>query len=548
MRGVGVIANRGPLRAPGELAKPKLPLRLDPLELVLLAAFAIVSLWVLGLDLWQVVAHGRVWTGTDGSYITDQLQYLAWIESASHNLLVANLFVLHGTPADFLQPAVTISGLLTALGMASWLSLLLWKPVAVVALFLAVRAYALATVPGAGRGPRLAIMALALFYGSFTIIYGNLGVVGDLFPGFLSWGYPFALLGIAGAVFAQLSYGRARAARRFAWGPGLFGALAGSMHPWQGEVLFVILIGAELWDRDVRRAIALACRRPVEAGRLVGSPHARLFAVTAAMTAAPLLYYAALDKFDLSWALGRDASKHAFPATAIALALAPLVIVALLGLRRPARNFLDRAVRLWPVATVIVYLQSGSAAGATPLHAFDGVTLPLAVLAVQGVTAIRWQRLRWRRGVALVVLVLATLPTTGYELALARTNASPTSGNANFITADERRALDFLRHDPVPGGVLTRFYLGSTIPARTGRRTYVGDCIWSEPNCAQRSVVAREILYDQLPPAQAQNLVRASRARFILSDCSVHTSISGELGPMLVAVHHFGCAAVYQVS
>src|SRR5712672_3219209 len=89
-------------------------------ELTVLSAFAAVSMWVLALDLFQVVAHGRVWTGTDGVYLVDQMQYLAWIQSASHHLLSANLFVLRGTPADYLQPAVAISGALTALGVAPW--------------------------------------------------------------------------------------------------------------------------------------------------------------------------------------------------------------------------------------------------------------------------------------------------------------------------------------------------------------------------------------------------------------------------------------------
>ncbi|MBV9465283.1 MAG: hypothetical protein JO206_08535, partial [Solirubrobacterales bacterium] len=61
--------------------------RIDPVELAVLAAFAAVSVWVLALDLWQVVAHGLVWTGTDGFFVIDQLQYLAWIRDASHHLL-----------------------------------------------------------------------------------------------------------------------------------------------------------------------------------------------------------------------------------------------------------------------------------------------------------------------------------------------------------------------------------------------------------------------------------------------------------------------------
>ena len=109
--------------------------RLDRFELGVLVAFGAVSLWVLALDLLQVVVHGRVWTGTDGVYIVDQLQYLAWIRSASHHVLVSNLFVLRSTPADYFQPAVVISGGLTALGLSPAISLLLWKPVAVAAVF-----------------------------------------------------------------------------------------------------------------------------------------------------------------------------------------------------------------------------------------------------------------------------------------------------------------------------------------------------------------------------------------------------------------------------
>ena len=115
--------------------------RFDRLELAVLLLFGAVSLWVVAVDLWQVVVNGRVWTGTDGVYIVDQMQYLAWISSASHHVLVSNLFVLRSTPADYFQPAVAISGGLAALGIAPTLALLLWKPVAVLGMFFAVRAY-----------------------------------------------------------------------------------------------------------------------------------------------------------------------------------------------------------------------------------------------------------------------------------------------------------------------------------------------------------------------------------------------------------------------
>src|SRR5207302_4285894 len=134
-------------------------LRVDPLELLMLLLFAAVSACVLALDLYQVIGHGRVWTGTDGLFIADQMQYLAWIRDASHHVLASDLFVINQTPHDYLQPAVAISGGLTALGVAPWLSLLLWKPVAVVGAFLAVRAYIHRMIQG--RYAQLAALVLA---------------------------------------------------------------------------------------------------------------------------------------------------------------------------------------------------------------------------------------------------------------------------------------------------------------------------------------------------------------------------------------------------
>src|SRR5947199_1170027 len=122
--------------------------RRDPVELAALGLFAALSLWVLLLDGWQIIAHGQVWTGTDGVYIVDQLQYLAWIKSTALHGLVANLFVLRHTPADFFQPAVSLSAGLVVLGVPPWLSLLIWKPIAVGAVFFSFRAYVHSSVAG----------------------------------------------------------------------------------------------------------------------------------------------------------------------------------------------------------------------------------------------------------------------------------------------------------------------------------------------------------------------------------------------------------------
>src|SRR6478735_8729103 len=98
--------------------------KLDAFDRAVLLVFAAISMWVVVVDLWQVVVNGRVWTGTDGVYIVDQMQYLAWIRDASPHVLSSNLFVLRATPHDYFQPAVVISGAITALGVAPWLSLL----------------------------------------------------------------------------------------------------------------------------------------------------------------------------------------------------------------------------------------------------------------------------------------------------------------------------------------------------------------------------------------------------------------------------------------
>ena len=58
---------------------------------------------------------------------------------------------------------------------------------------------------------------LALFFGSFTLVYGSWSVLGDLFPGFLTWGYVFGLLALAAMVWALVAYEDARSTGRRLW-------------------------------------------------------------------------------------------------------------------------------------------------------------------------------------------------------------------------------------------------------------------------------------------------------------------------------------------
>jgi hypothetical protein len=503
--------------------------RLDWFEVLVLAVFAAVSVWVLGLDLWQVLAHGRVWTGTDGVYIVDQMQYLAWIRSAAHHLLSSNLFVLRHTPADYFMPAIAISGGLTALGMAPWLALLLWKPVAVGATFFAARGYARRSL--GGIWDRRVALALGLFFGSVTVIYGSVGTIGDLFPPFLSWGYTFGLLALATMVFALLAYDRAWRGRcgRAHWLAVLLGALSSALHPWQGELLILIVIGAELemWRRERRR------------------PPLTLPVVTLLGTALPLLYYLILGHADLSWDLARVASKHSFSIFTVLLAVLPLLLPALIAYRERPASFLSVITRAWVPAAVLIYLVSASNVSATPLHAFEGITLPLAVLAVEGIRRLGFARVRGHRAIAGLAVAAATIPGTVFQLHRAAQLVAPSPGNPNFITSDERHALRYLARDPLRGGVLTRFYLGTVVPAETGRRTFVGTCLWSQPDCTARAQISQMVFDGTLPADTARWFVQVTGARFVLADCDARPDLDGVLAPLTESVERFGCAAVY---
>jgi hypothetical protein len=511
------------------LAAARGSVRLDGFESAVLGLFAVLSLWVLALNLWQVVAHGRVWTGTDGVFVVDQLQYMAWVQDASRHVLVSNLFVLHSTPSDFFQPAIVLSGALTAMGVPAWLSLLLWKPVAVGSIFYAVRSYVGRMLPSGGAAR--AALVLGLFFGSYTIIYGSAGTIGDLFLPFLSWGYVFSLLSLACLIATLITYDRLRADERLGWLPGGLGALASVVHPWHGEILVLTLLVAE----------AMLLRRGVSRRRL------ELLVITVVMTAAPLIYYELLGRLDLSWKLARVASKHSFPLTWILLALVPLLLPAAISLVRRPAGFLEATTRAWLIAALLVYVASASALQATPLHAFQGATIPLAVLAVDGCRRVGWSRMP-HHGLAAVVLIAAfCISTTVDEFRTARSLVAPRSGHSDFVTHDEQRALDYLADDPTPGGVITRSYLGLVVPGDTGRHTFVGDCLWSEPNCPGRLVAVRKLFTGGMSQETARAFVRGSHARFLLADCRPNTDLVGLLGPVIRSTRTFGCARVYEV-
>jgi hypothetical protein len=152
------------------------------------------------------------------------------------------------------------------------------------------------------------------------------------------------------------------------------------------------------------------------------------------------------------------------------------------------------------------------------------------------------------RLVAACVIALGVIPANAYALATAHTYVDPAGGNANFITHDEHAALHYLAKNPDPGGVLTQFYLGEAVPGATGRRTNVGNCLWSEPSCMPRSAAADALFRGQDTQAQARALVRQSGARFLLASCMPHADLAHTLGELIVSTSRFGCATVYELA
>lgn len=575
----------GSRRRPAALRSFRRP-RADWFERVVLLAFLAMSAWVLALELARVGSHGAVWNGTTSLYPIDQLQYLAWIKDASKHLLASNLFVLHGTPHDYLEPMVFASAGLVALGAAPAIALLVWQPVAVVAVFGTVRLLIRRQL--SGRLETRVALCLALFAGLPSVYV-------DLWLPFWSWGYQVALLALASALGSLLIYDRGRRGGRGVWLAAPLGALASWLHPWQGEVLVVMIVGAEA-------AMWVQGQRP----RLV-----RMLAVIV-VSVLPLIYYLILQHLDPSWRLGQLGSSGSPPVTTALLPVGLLGLPALLAYRLRPLTFMQAATRIWPLAAIAVFLLSRAGLGSSPTHAFLGLTIPLAVLGVQGVASLgrrtqfaarvpsfrsstalparfslrrrrgfllgrraavdgrgfslghltpvngrgfslrRVPRVRWPSLRSLAAPTVAVAAVLGLTVPAAVSKFSLAQRQVREIKAprrDEQRALDYLAHDPQPGGVLTWIHLGAMVPMDTGRHTYIGDCYWSLPDCFGRNTDAWLLLnWAKLPPRVAVPFVFSSGARFVLKDCREQQRVWHELRSIVIATHRFGCATVYEIA
>jgi hypothetical protein len=515
-------------------------LGLDPLELGMLVVFAGISLAVLV----PLLTRGRPLSGSDGLFPADQLQYFTWIRESAEHVLIGNRFDLAPGDRPFFHPGFFITGIVHRISGLSIPAtyMLLWKPVAIGLLFYGALKYVRRLLPAGGQ--RHAALALALFAvmpATAIVAWTGLGgkpkqytfdfISGEMWTGQYLWGYLFTGVAIGLMPFVLLAAERWREGRGTARTL-VFAALGTVtimyLQPWQGATICGIVVGTEAW-RWWRHG-----ERPKwSLGWLI------------AAAAVPAAYYLALSHFDKAWELAGQSNaagaqpEWSWPWWAMALTVLPLAVPAARVYRAKAASWQDVALRLWPFVALAVYLQP---TGTFPYHSFQGLALPLSVLAVQGI--VLW-RPRISPAWAVAALALMILPGFAHKLEVAAKNVHA-GADPYFIFPDEQRALSALENDPRPGGVLAPLYSGFLVPYTTGREVYVGALSWS-PHFGERRKYADALFEGRLSGAAALDFVRSTRARFLYADCRKLTDLTRLLQPLLERVDRHGCATVYEL-
>ena len=520
-------------------------------EIVLRVALAAWALAPLALLLAHAGSTHTTFTGADGLIGADgvlgadQLQYLAWVRDAGSHGLASDLFSLGPSGHVYLEPLFTISGLLWRAGLSLQLAYLVWRPLAAVALLAAAVVWARRAF-GDQLAARAATVALAVFlYTPLAALFswapklgsGRFGfqlylLAYELLAANKLWGYVPSALGLALVPVALLAVERAlepersrigaaaahvlpSAARLRALLLAAAAALLSSwLHPWQGITLIVIFAGLALWRR-LRGALALA--------------------VPAVGAALPLAYYYLLSHSDPAWKLASTYEViPRLPALVLLAGLGPLVLIALLGLRRPDGVVFEQVLLLWIAGCFVTYFVNDSFAP----HALQGLSFPWAVLAVRA-----GQRLRLPVVVGAAVIALLTIPGLAYDARkMVRVARSPTV--QYYVPASDEQALKWVSAHAPPGGVVAPTPFAIIVPAATGRRVWVGHGYWSR-DYFPRSRQASALFRGHLRPARARAFVRSTGAALLISDCAHHADLATALRSLLALVQRFGCSAVY---
>jgi hypothetical protein len=490
--------------------------------------------------------HDSSFVGADGAIAADQYQYMAWITDEARNFLASNLFQLEPNVHVFLHPMYVVSAGLWRLGVPVSIAYLAWKPVAVLGLFTGFAAYVRRLLPAAGWGRPSAIF-LALFYsppvlalwpianlpGRHTLDAVALYTL-EIMSAFNLNGYMETALALG--LLALFFLGAERviddhpgsAKSRRVLVVVLTAAAGGAiswLHPWQGVVLLLVLTGTAAWGFSLHKVARLA---PL-----------------AAIAVIPIGYYYWLSHTFPAWQAAQKVTTVPLPpGKAIAVALAPLIVLALIAARPPRLDTQERILVLWPLAALV-------SCYALPLpfaqHALEGATLPLSILAVRGASRL----LRSlpggsvvRVGAPLMGLALCSVP---YAVLNATVYPELAAVQTYSIRSNELAALTYVAHQTPGGGILARPRLGMTIPALTGHQTWVGHPTWT-PDYNSRAKLANDLFDGHLAAADATSAVLATGARFVVLDCASDARLVDQLAPLASRTTRFGCALLIEVS
>jgi hypothetical protein len=510
--------------------------RVTGIEKALLAALAAWGLFPLVLLLvhaGQAHAHftgadGLI--GADGVLGADQLQYLAWARDAGAHGLASDLFSLAPSGHVYLEPIFTIIGGLHRIGLSLALAYQLFKPVAIVALLLGAVGWARRMFADQ-LAARAAAVVLSLFLftplaalfswtqlGGGSFRFSLYLLADELLAADKVWGYVPSAFALALVPVALLAVERALASNRgvrSAVVAALAALVASWLHPWQGITLVVIFAGLFVLQRG-RHGIALG--------------------VAALGAALPLGYYALLSKTDPAWKLASHYEViPRLPALVLLAGLGPLALIAASGVRRPRGEVIEQILLLWIAACLITYFVNDSFAP----HALQGLSLPLAVLAVRG-----GQRLRvpWPAGV--LVIGLLTIPGLAYVARKMVNTARNEKLVQYYLPRDDARALDWVSGHAPPGGVLAPTPFALVVPSQTGRAVWVGHGYWSRDYFGRARRVDA-LFRGRMAPARARAFVTSTGATLLVADCRHRANLTKPLGALIGAVHRFGCARVY---
>ncbi len=512
------------------------------LPAIVLVAFAGWSLIPLVVAIQHLVAEGGVWSGVYGGGVIDHFDYLSWVREAGEHVAISNRFDVADDPAIYVQPQWIVGGLIWKLTGSVQLGFLVFQPVAVAVLFLGFAAYVRRLVDG--RWAQAAALVLALFYWpvaaplmSWLGAEEGRGVV-ELFGYELAatnyvWGYfqtaisiglmPVFLLAVEGLLVPERRRS-GRSARWYAVAAAAAGAGVSWTHPWQGFVILAVVAGALVLGRgrELNRSLAL----PILA------------------TAAPLVYFWALSLTDSAWQTGAEPEDAAHHWRWLALALVPIALAAVPGYlaKRPlARlDLQDRMLLVTPLAALVLYAVADRT---FYYHFVSGMTLPLAVLAVRGFAMAGTGRVM--RLAAVAGVVVCTLPGLYHVVDLFRQDVQ-SGALARYFQDGEHDALEYLDDHPRDGPVLARVYLGEAVPAFAGRQTYVGHTSWT-PDFTSRVDETEALFGGRMRAPAARDLLRRSRAAFVLSDCNEPADLRPALGDAVADVRRFGCSTVYEL-